>query len=175
MFPVFDLDPVVASAWPVDALTMLGDQALKPHPAGSLEQLGTDLTLFEGRHEDALGSPAEQLRHLVSPWPASTHRRTELESQNSRSGSNSCTPIGRPVKRYRLGHLMPFSDPLLRFMRHVLGGITRPALQRIESHHVQGMVVLSRKEVADQSPVIGPVLVRLPPCRSAAKILSGGR
>ena len=45
---------------------------------------------------------------------------------------------------HRLGHLMPFSDPLLRFMRHVLGGITRPALQRIESHHVQGMVVLSR-------------------------------
>ena len=85
MFPVFDLDPVVASAWPVDALTMLGDQALKPHPAGSLEQLGTDLTLFEGRHEDALGSPAEQRRHLVSPWPASMHRRTELESQNSRN------------------------------------------------------------------------------------------
>ena len=51
---------------------------------------------------------------------------------------------------HRLGHLVPFSDPLLQFMRHVLGGITRPALQRIESHHVQGMVVLSRKEVADQ-------------------------
>lgn len=76
---------------------------------------------------------------------------------------------------HRLGHLVPFSDPLLQFMRHVLGGITRPALQRIESHHAQGMVVLTRKEVADQSPVIGPVLVRLPPCRSAAKILSGGR
>jgi hypothetical protein len=56
-------------------------------------------------------------------------------------------------------------------MRHVLGGITRPALQRIENHHAQGMVVLTRKEVADQSPVIGPVLVRLPPCRSAAEIL----
>src|SRR6478736_1855464 len=48
-------------------------------------------------------------------------------------------------------------------MRDVLGGITRPALQRIESHHAQGTVVLTRKEVADQSPVIGPVFVRLPP------------
>jgi len=62
MFPVFDLDPVVASAWPVDALTMLGDQALKPHPAGSLEQLRPDLALREWRHEDSLGSPAERLR-----------------------------------------------------------------------------------------------------------------
>src|SRR4029077_16549358 len=37
MLPVLELDPVVASAWPVDALAMLGDQALKPHPARSLE------------------------------------------------------------------------------------------------------------------------------------------
>jgi hypothetical protein len=43
-------------------------------------------------------------------------------------------------------------DLFLLFMRHVLGGITRPALQRIESHHAQGMVVLTRKEVADRSP-----------------------
>ena len=31
MFPVLDLEPVVAAAWPVDALAMLGDQALKSH------------------------------------------------------------------------------------------------------------------------------------------------
>ena len=37
---------------------MLGDQALKPHPARSLEQLGTDLALLERRHEDALGPSA---------------------------------------------------------------------------------------------------------------------
>jgi hypothetical protein len=47
MLPVFDLEPVVAAAWPVDALAMLGDQTLKPHAAGSLEQLGTDLALLE--------------------------------------------------------------------------------------------------------------------------------
>ena len=41
---------------------------------------------------------------------------------------------------HRLGHLVPFSAPLLQFMRHVLGGITRPALQRIESPHAQGVV-----------------------------------
>ena len=29
--PVLHLDPVVAAAGPIDALTMLGDQALKPH------------------------------------------------------------------------------------------------------------------------------------------------
>jgi len=64
MFPVLDLKPMVASAWPVDALTMLGDQTLQPHPAGRLEQLGTDLALLERRHEDALGPPAEQLRQV---------------------------------------------------------------------------------------------------------------
>jgi hypothetical protein len=58
MLPVLDLDPVVAAAWPVDALAMLGDQALKPHAARSLEQLGTDLALLERRHEDALDSAA---------------------------------------------------------------------------------------------------------------------
>jgi hypothetical protein len=41
-------------AWPVDALAVLGDQTLKPHPARSLEQLGTDLALLERRHEDAV-------------------------------------------------------------------------------------------------------------------------
>jgi hypothetical protein len=45
-------------AWPVDALAVLGDQTLKPHPARSLEQLGTDLALLERRHEDALGPSA---------------------------------------------------------------------------------------------------------------------
>ena len=59
MFPVLDLEPVVAAAWPVDALAMLGDQTLKPHPAGSLEQLGTNFALFEGRDEDPLGPAAE--------------------------------------------------------------------------------------------------------------------
>ena len=34
---------------------MLRDQPLKPHPAGSLEQVGADLALLEGRHENALG------------------------------------------------------------------------------------------------------------------------
>jgi hypothetical protein len=64
MLPVLDLDPVVAPSWPVDALTMLGDQALKPHPACSLEQVGADLALLEGRHEDPLGSAAEELREI---------------------------------------------------------------------------------------------------------------
>jgi len=35
MLPVLDLDPVVAAAWPVDALAVLGNQALKPHAAGA--------------------------------------------------------------------------------------------------------------------------------------------
>ena len=57
MTPVLDLEPVVAAAWPVDALAMLGDQPLKPHAARSLEQFGADLALLERRHEDALGPP----------------------------------------------------------------------------------------------------------------------
>ena len=43
---------------------MLRDQSLKPHPARSLEQLGTDFAPLERRHEDPLGSPAEQLRQV---------------------------------------------------------------------------------------------------------------
>ena len=52
---------------------------------------------------------------------------------------------------HRLGHFVPFGDPLLQFVRHVLRGITRPALQRIESHHAQRVVVLTGQEVADQN------------------------
>ena len=47
MLPVLDLEPVVAAAWPVDALAMLGDQTLQPHPARSLEQPRADLALLE--------------------------------------------------------------------------------------------------------------------------------
>ena len=64
MFPVLDLEPVLAAAWPVDALAMLGDQPLKPHAARSLEQFGADLALLEGRDEDPLGPPAQQLRQV---------------------------------------------------------------------------------------------------------------
>jgi hypothetical protein len=56
------LSQLVAAAGAVDALAMLGDQTLKPHAAGSLEQLRPDLALREWRHEDSLGSPAERLR-----------------------------------------------------------------------------------------------------------------
>ena len=58
------LSQLVAAAGAVDALAMLGDQTLKPHPARSLEQLGTDFAPLEGRHEDPLGSPAQQLRQV---------------------------------------------------------------------------------------------------------------
>jgi hypothetical protein len=64
MLPVLDLEPVVASARTIDALAMLGDQALKPHPARRLEQLGTDLALLEWRYKDPLGPPAQQLRQV---------------------------------------------------------------------------------------------------------------
>ena len=64
MLPVLDLEPMVASAAPVDALAMLGDQTLKSHPAGSLEQLRTDLALLEWRHEVSRGPPPEQLRQV---------------------------------------------------------------------------------------------------------------
>ena len=64
MFPVLDLEPVVAASWPVDALAMLGDQALKPHAAGSLEQLGTDLALLEGRQCCRAGRPRSGWRGI---------------------------------------------------------------------------------------------------------------
>ena len=60
MLPVLHLDPVVASAWPVDALAMLGDQALKPHPTRRLEQFGANFALLEGRNEDSLGTAMEK-------------------------------------------------------------------------------------------------------------------
>ena len=43
---------------------MLGDQTLKPHAAGSLEQLRPDLALLERRHEDPLGPSPEKLREV---------------------------------------------------------------------------------------------------------------
>jgi len=64
MLPVLDLEPVRRSAAAVGAFAMLLDQTLKPQAAGSLEQRGTDLALLEGRDEDPLGPPAQQLRQV---------------------------------------------------------------------------------------------------------------
>ena len=49
MFPVLDLDPVIAPAAAVGALAVLGDQALQPHQAGVAKQVRPDLALFKWR------------------------------------------------------------------------------------------------------------------------------
>ena len=43
MLAVLDLEPVVAASTAVDALAMLGDQTLKPHPARVRENLSAVL------------------------------------------------------------------------------------------------------------------------------------
>ena len=64
MLPVLNLDPMVAPAASADALAMLGDQPLKPHPARRLEQFGANFALLEGRNEDSLGPAAQHLRQV---------------------------------------------------------------------------------------------------------------
>ena len=57
MFPVLDLDPVIAPAAAVGALAVLGDQALQPHQAGVAKQVRPDLALFKWRQVDAIQAP----------------------------------------------------------------------------------------------------------------------
>jgi hypothetical protein len=60
--------------------------------------------------------------------------------QNSLTGQQQLhanRPPGEALDElpHRLRNLVPFSDHLLQFLRHVLGGIARPAYPRIEGHH----------------------------------------
>ena len=54
MLPVLDLDPVPRPPGLIRPIAMLRDQALQPHPARRIEQVGADLALLEGRSKDAL-------------------------------------------------------------------------------------------------------------------------
>jgi hypothetical protein len=57
---VLDLHPVPRGAGPVRPVTSFRHHAFEPHFARGLEQLGTDLALFERRDEDAIGPPREE-------------------------------------------------------------------------------------------------------------------
>jgi hypothetical protein len=56
---VLHLDPIGASPAAIGAIDALGDQTLKPHIAGSPEQVGADLALLEWRDENAVGPSRE--------------------------------------------------------------------------------------------------------------------
>jgi len=88
MLPVLDFEPVLAAAWPVDALTVFG-QTFKHHTACSLEQLGTDFTLLEGatktpsarpRSKDGLGAVALQRANILQE-----HQKIFLRKDPSRN------------------------------------------------------------------------------------------
>jgi hypothetical protein len=53
-----------AQAGAIGTVLVLRDQALESHQAGVTEQVGTDPVLLEGRNEDPLSPPAEELRQV---------------------------------------------------------------------------------------------------------------
>ncbi|MDA9520117.1 hypothetical protein XI06_07010 [Bradyrhizobium sp. CCBAU 11434] len=48
------------------------------------------------------------------------------------------------------------SDVLLNVARNVLRCITRPALDWIEGHHPEGLVILACQQILDQRGVVDP-------------------
>src|SRR5215211_6884044 len=71
----------------------------------------------------------------------------------------------------RVGDLPVLSgDPALQIAGNILGGVTRPALGRIERDHAQHLVVLAGEEVVDQGMVVD-ALVGLAEGRAATEVL----
>ena len=64
MLPVLNLYPVLRSASAIGSIGTLRYHALKSHVARRAEQVGTDLALIIGRHEDVVRATGEQAREV---------------------------------------------------------------------------------------------------------------